>query len=168
MYQKQFQLGYINFFAYLRASTYNKERKMKGKNLYTTLIFCLVSGPVFAEGIPIEPGKWKMTSTMVMPMLPQPRVTDKFECIEEDEISPEAMTDEGMDSGCTFDTRIVDGNTMKWSMSCNSEGGESRGEWEVTSHGDTLNGEGAITVDMQGQSMVMTMTWDGQRVGDCD
>ena len=101
-------------------------------------------------------------------MLPQPRVTTELECIEESEISPEAMTDEGMGSGCTFDTRIIDGNTMKWSMNCDSEGGASRGEWEVTSHGDTLSGEGTITVDMQGQSMVMTMDWSRERVGDCD
>ena len=141
---------------------------MKRKCLFVALLIGLVSGPVLAEGIPIEPGKWKMTSTMRMPMLPQPRVTTELECIEESEISPEAMTDEGMGSSCTFDTRIIDGNTMKWSMNCDSEGGASRGEWEVTSHGDTLNGEGTITVDMQGQSMVMTMAWSGERIGDCD
>jgi len=141
---------------------------MKRKYLFAALLIGLVSGPVLAEGIPIEPGKWKMTSTMRMPMLPQPRVTTELECIEESEISPEAMTDEGMGSDCTFDTRIIDGNTMKWSMNCDSEGGASRGEWEVTSHGDTLSGEGTITVDMQGQSMVMTMDWSRERVGDCD
>ena len=141
---------------------------MKNKYICLALLFSLVSSAAFAEGIPIEPGKWEMTSTMNMPMLPQPRVSTELECIEDSEMSPEAMTDEGMDSSCTFDTRIVDGNTMKWSMNCDAEGGASRGEWEVTSHGDTLNGEGTITVDMQGQSMVMTMIWDGKRVGDCD
>jgi hypothetical protein len=57
---------------------------------------------------------------------------------------------------------------MKWSMNCDAQGGTTRGEWEVTSHGDTLTGEGTITVGMQGQSMVMDMKWDGKRVGDCD
>ena len=141
---------------------------MKGKYIYLALLFSLVSSPVIAEGIPIEPGLWEMTSTMNIPMLPQPRVSTEMECIEESELSPEAMTEENMDTSCTFDTRVVDGNTMKWSMDCDSEGGASHGDWEVTSHGDSLTGEGTITVDMQGRDMVMTMKWDGKRVGDCD
>ena len=79
-----------------------------------------------------------------------------------------AASEEDLDSSCTFDTRVVDGNTMNWTMDCNAEGGASSGEWEATSHGDSLTGEGTITVDMQGQSMVMTMKWDGKRTGDCD
>jgi hypothetical protein len=141
---------------------------MKGKYIYLALLFSLVSTSIFAQGVPIEPGMWEMTSTMNMPMLPQPRVTTEMECIEESELSPEKMTEEDMDTSCTYDTRVVDGNTMKWSMDCNSEGGASRGEWEVTSHGDTLTGEGTVTVDAQGHSMVMNMKWDGKRVGDCD
>jgi hypothetical protein len=31
-----------------------------------------------------------------------------------------------------------------------------------------LTGEGTVTVDMQGQSMVMAMKWNGKRVGDCN
>ncbi len=141
---------------------------MNGKYLCLVLLFSLVSSPAVAEGIPIEPGLWEMTSTMTMPMLPNPRVSTSTECIEEDELSPEAMNQEDMDSDCTFSTRTVDGNTMKWSMACNSKGGASRGEWEASSHGDTMTGGGTVTVDMQGQSMVMTMKWDGKRVGDCN
>jgi len=141
---------------------------MKGKYMCLVLLIGLVSSSVFAEGIPIEPGMWEMTSTMNMPMLPQPRVTTSKECIEEDELSPETWNEEDMDTSCTFSNRVVDGNTMKWSMNCNAQGGDTRGEWEVTSHGDTLSGEGTVKVDMQGQSMVMDMIWDGKRVGDCD
>ncbi len=141
---------------------------MKGKYMCLTLLFSLVSSSAIAEGIPIEPGMWEMTSTMEMPMLPQPRVNTSMDCVEESELSPEAMTEEDMDPSCTFDTSVVDGNTMKWSMDCKAKEGASRGEWEVTSHGDTLTGGGTITMDMQGQPMVMTMKWDGKRVGDCD
>lgn len=141
---------------------------MNRKNGYLGLLFSLVASSVFAQGIPIEPGMWEMTTTMNMPMLPQPRVSTRMECIEKSELSPDTMNAENMDSNCTFDTRVVDGNTMKWSMDCNQQGGASRGEWEATSHGDTLTGEGTVTVDMQGQAMVMTMKWDGKRVGHCD
>lgn len=141
---------------------------MKGKYRCLAVLFSLVLSSVFAQGIPIEPGMWEMTSTMKIPMLPRPRVTTNMECIGESELSPEAMTEEDVDSNCTFDTRVVDGNTMKWSMDCVAKGGASRGEWEVTSHGDTLTGGGTITVDMQGQAIAMTMKWDGKRVGDCE
>ena len=141
---------------------------MKGKYRYTVLLFCLFSISAIAEGITIEPGRWEMTSTMNMPMLPQPRVNTDVECIHESELSPEAMTEDSMDSGCSFDTMMVDGNTMKWSMDCTLEEGASHGEWEVTSHGDTLSGDGTVTVDVQGQAMVMTMAWEGKRIVACD
>ena len=141
---------------------------MNGKYVCLGLLFSLVSSVVLAKGLPVEPGMWEMTTSMNMPMMPQPRVSTRMECIEENELSPEAMSEGGMDTNCTFDSRMVDGNTMKWSMDCNDQVGASRGEWEATSYGDTLTSEGTVTVDMQGEAMVMTMKWEGKRVGDCD
>ena len=141
---------------------------MQSKYLCLALIFSLVPCPVFGEGIPIEPGMWEMTTTTNIPMMPQPNVSTTMECIEEGELSPQTMTDEAMDSDCTFDTMVVDGNTMQWSMHCSAPGGASRGVWEATSNGDTLTGGGTVSVDMQGQTMTMAMQWDGKRVGDCD
>jgi len=140
---------------------------MPAKATLIILLIALASFDAFADGIPIEPGKWEMTSTVNMPMMPQPRVTTTTECIEENEITPETLSDEGMDPGCTFDTGIVEGNTMKWSIDCSQAEGAVHGEWEATSHGNTMTGEGTMTVDMQGQPMVMTMNWDGKRIGDC-
>jgi len=85
---------------------------MKGKYWCFAVLFSLVFSSVLAQGVPIEPGMWEITSTMKIPMLPKPRVTTSMECIVESELSPEAMTEEDMDSNCTFDTRVVDGNTM--------------------------------------------------------
>lgn len=141
---------------------------MNGKYICLGLFFSLVPGSVFAQGLPIEPGLWEMTTSMNMPMLPQPRVSTRMECIEESELSPDLMSGGDMDTSCTYDSRMVDGNTMKWSMVCTEQAGVSRGEWEATSHGDTLIGGGTVTVDMQGQAMVMTMKWEGKRVGDCN
>lgn len=141
---------------------------MNVKYCSLALLLSLVSTLTIAEGVPIEPGQWEMTSTMNMPMMPQPRVSTRLECIEENELSPDTMNEEDMDPNCTVESRLVDGNTMAWSMECNAAEGASRGEWEATSHGDTLTGEGTVTVDMGGQEMVMTMKWDGKRVGDCD
>ena len=130
-------------------------------------ILVLISISALAEGIPVEPGLWKMTSTVNMPMLPQPRVTTVTECMEKSEITMDEVGGEGMDPNCTFDMAQVDGNTMKWSVDCPVEGGTSHGEWQATSGGDTVTGEGSLTMSFQGQTMEMTMNWEGQRIGAC-
>lgn len=140
---------------------------MISRTIFFVMMLSLIATKALAEGIAIEPGKWEMTTTFNMAMLTQPRVTTTTECMEESEISPENMTDE-MDSGCTYEARVVEGNTMKWSMNCEAETGSSRGEWEATSHGDTLTGSGKIEVEVQGQAMEMLMSWEGRHVGDCD
>ena len=130
-------------------------------------LLVLISISALAEGIPVEPGLWKMTSTVNMPMLPQPRVTTVTECMEKSEITMDEVGGEGMDPNCTFDMAQVDGNTMKWSVDCPVEGGTSHGEWQATSGGDTVTGEGSLTMSFQGQTMEMTMAWEGQRIGAC-
>jgi hypothetical protein len=122
----------------------------------------------WAEGIPVEPGMWEMTSTVTMPMLPQPRVTTTTECMTESEISMDDMGGEDMDPNCQFEMAQIDGNTMKWSFDCPVEGGTSHGEWEATSTGNSVTGKGVVTMSFQGQTMEMTMNWEGKRIGDCN
>ena len=135
--------------------------------IVTPSVLVLISISALAEGIPVEPGLWKMISTVNMPMLPQPRVTTVTECMEKSEITMDEVGGEGMDPNCTFDMAQVDGNTMKWSVDCPVEGGTSHGEWQATSGGDTVTGEGSLTMSFQGQTMEMTMTLEGQRIGAC-
>ena len=142
-------------------------KKLIVHTIVTPGILVLISISALAEGIPVEPGLWKMTSTVNMPMLPQPRVTTVTECMEKSEITMDEVGGEGMDPNCTFDMAQVDGNTMKWSVDCPVEGGTSHGEWQATSGGDTVTGEGSLTMSFQGQTMEMTMAWEGQRIGAC-
>ena len=130
-------------------------------------ILLFAAPAVLADGIPVEPGLWEMSSTVNMPMLPQPRVTTTTECMTESEVSMDDMSGEGLDSACTFEMAQVDGNTMKWSVDCPVEGGTSHGEWEATSGGDTVTGKGLMTMSFQGQTMDMTMSWEGKRIGNC-
>ena len=103
-------------------------------------ILALSSGSLRAEGIPVEPGLWEMTSTMKMPMLPQPRTTTVTECLKSSEISMDQFGGAEMDPDCRFETTQVDGNTLQWTVDCPVEGGTSRGQWEATSAGDTVTG----------------------------
>ena len=130
-------------------------------------ILLLTAPAARADGIPVEPGLWEMSSIVNMPMMPQPRVTTTTECMKESEISMDDMGGEDMDLNCQFEMAQVDGNTMKWSVDCPVEGGTSHGEWEATSSGDSVTGEGLVTMSFQGQAMEMTMSWEGKRIGDC-
>ena len=132
------------------------------------VLLLFAASAAWGDGMPVEPGMWEMTSTMNMPMMPQPRVTTTTECIEESEISMDDISSDGMDPNCKFNTSQMDGNTMKWSFDCPVEGGTSHGEWEATSAGDSVTGEGLMTVSFQGQTMEMTMNWTGRRIGACN
>jgi len=73
-----------------------------------------------------------------------------------------------MDPDCRFEIGEVHDDTMSWSVECPVEGGTSRGTWTARSGGDTVSGEGNLSVSFQGQSMEMTMSWEGRRIGDCE
>lgn len=125
------------------------------------------ASPVLAGGIPVEPGLWSVTSTMSMPMMPAPQTMTMEECFEDDVIDMEDMAMEDLDPGCSYDLGQVDGNTMEWTIDCPVEGGSMHAEWTATSGGDTVEGEGRMTMSIQGQNMEMTMSWSGERTGDC-
>jgi hypothetical protein len=127
----------------------------------------LASSAAWAKGVSVEPGLWEMKMTMTMPMMPAPQVRSSTECVEEDELDPEQFQMEG-ESPCSFGDVVVDGDTVAWTLECPSDMGSMTGEWSFTSEGDSMHGEGAMDIDMGGQKMVFTMSWEGERVGDCD
>jgi hypothetical protein len=135
---------------------------------FTLLGILLLAVPAaHADGLSIEPGMWEMTSTMQMPMLPQPRVTTVKECMDKSELSMDELVGEGMDPACTFGMNQLSGDTMSWTIDCPVDGGTMHGEWEATSHGDSVTGGGLMTMSVQSQNMEMNMSWEGRRVGAC-
>ncbi len=75
---------------------------------FTLLGILLLAVPAAqADGIAIEPGMWEMTSTMHMPMLPEPRVTTTTECMEKSELSMDEFADGDMDPTCTFEMNLA-------------------------------------------------------------
>ena len=132
-------------------------------------VLAIASSPVLAEGIPVEPGKWEITTTMTMPMLPAPQTMTVEECFEDEIMDMDDMATDELDPNCSYDLGQVDGTTMQWSIDCPVDGGGTmHAEWVATSGGDTVDGEGNMTMSIQGQTMDMQMTWTGKRVGSCD
>jgi len=141
---------------------------MKTKQILIIAAIMAFAPTAWTDGIPVEPGLWETTTTINMSMLPQPQVQTTTQCMEDSEMNMDDVGTEGMDSECEFQMDQVDGNTMKWSVDCPVEGGSSHGEWVATSEGESVTGNGTLTVAIQGQSMEMTMSWLGKRIGDCN
>lgn len=141
---------------------------MRSPIILTSLIAMFFVSTANADGISIEPGQWEMTSTMTMSMMPQPQITTVQECIEDDVLDPETFNmDE--DNPCNIADVTTDGNTLRWSINCPTEGGPvMEGHWEITSNGDSLTGKGEMSTEMSGQKMGFDMIWEGKRIGKCE
>jgi hypothetical protein len=139
------------------------------RRILAIAILAAFAAPVLADGIPVEPGLWSITTTVNMPMLPAPQTVTVEECMTDEIMDMEDMSTDDLDSECDYALDTLDGNTMAWSIDCPVEGGgQMHAEWQATSSGDTVDGEGKMTMTMQGQTMDMTMSWTGKRVGPCN
>ena len=133
----------------------------------TCILATLFSTGVSAKGVPIKPGLWEFTTTVSMPMLPQPQVNTTSECVEEDELSPEKFNQD-QNNPCEITNTTTNGNTVSWSMRCPTGAGTTMdGNWKFTSLGNSISGNGAMTMEMGGQPMKVKMEWQGKRVGSC-
>ena len=105
-----------------------------------------------------QPEAWEQLLNLYGPLI--------YSWCRQSELSPEDFQTDG-DQACVFSDFEVDGDTISWSMECPNDMGTSRGQWSFTSEGDSVQGEGSMTVDAGGQSMEFTMNWTGRRIGDC-
>ena len=126
----------------------------------------LPASSMAAEAISIEPGMWEITTKMTTSMFPQPRVETTQECMKDSEIGPDDLVpDDGGD--CTITESKVSGNSMDWTMQCNSPGGVMTGGGNFTSKGNSGHGNMSMNMNIEGQSITMEMAWEGKRTGSC-
>jgi hypothetical protein len=143
---------------------------MKKFVLLTGLTAIFFAANATAEGIDIDPGNWEMTSSMAMTMTGMsipPQTFTVTECIEEEELDPEHFNMD-QENPCDISNVAIDDNTAKWSISCPTDMGSMQGQWEFTSNGDSISGNGMMNADYGGQKMGFEMTWQGKRTGDCE
>ena len=70
---------------------------------------------------------------------------------------------------CDISEVNIESKTASWNISCtNGDGAATEGSWQVTSDGDTLNGQGTMSTIVAGQTFGFEMAWEGKRIGDCD
>ncbi len=134
----------------------------------TAIAICLLSAAHADDGIEITPGKWRITATSNMPMMPQPQSKTTEECIKESKISPTTLFKENNE--CRLADVKVDGNDMAWQMTCDNPQGEGSlsADGILTVAGDNLQGRIEMAIKVADQSMNYDITWEGERIGDCD
>lgn len=133
-------------------------------------IVLLVGGTaaLAAESLRYKPGKWETTTTMRMPMLPEPQVRTSTECLREGDYSAERLMRD--QQGCTVAEPVVTAKSIRWTATCPAPDGSATGRGEYTVSDDGERGEGKITIDMAMGDQKMTMTMDiaSRRIGDCN
>ncbi|MDY0270694.1 DUF3617 domain-containing protein [Trichloromonas sp.] len=115
-----------------------------------------------AGSIDMQEGQWEITTRMEMPGMPVQIPPMTFsQCITQQDLVPQ---NEQPDNECTVISNRIDGNTVVWSVVCKGEGGETRGDGQITYHGDHF--EGSMQMAMP-EGMTMTNYMSGKRIGPC-
>ena len=118
------------------------------------------------DSVSIEPGLWEVSTTMTSPMFPQPRVQTQQECMKESRISPDTLAP-SENGECSISETNVNGDTLNWSMLCNTPGGAMNGQGSFESKGDSGSGNMTMNMTIEGQSFSMELVWKGRRIGSC-
>jgi len=134
------------------------------KKLFVCLLLCGAGmNPALAAGqVDMQDGEWEITTRVEMPGIPVQIPPMTFsQCITQQDLVPK---NEQPDSECTVTHNQIDGNTVVWSIVCKGEGGETRGDGQITYHGDRF--EGNMQMSMP-EGMTMTNYMNGKRIGPC-
>ncbi len=116
----------------------------------------------FAGSAPnMQEGLWEITSKMEMPGMPMnmPPSTHT-QCITDENLVPRGSQESGE---CTITETNVKGDTVTWTMECDTPEGKTRATGKITYQGDTFKG----TIKMTMQGMEMTQHLSARRIGNC-
>ncbi len=120
------------------------------------------------EGIPIEPGEWKVSTRVSVSIAPEPRLRESTQCMVRDRLSADELT--GRSGLCDNEEIRVSGNTMTWKITCRGQMEGNSGEGTITMNDGSFTGEMKLLgVPRQNDfRIVVTTLWQGQRLGDCE
>ncbi|MBW1893021.1 MAG: DUF3617 family protein [Deltaproteobacteria bacterium] len=132
------------------------------KKLLFVSVFILAAASIAFAGPNIKEGKWEMTTKMEMAGMPMemPAVTHT-QCLTKKDLVPQNAPD---DQKCEPVKTKINGNTVTWTINCNSEGGPAKGSGKITYSGDSFKG----TVKMKQGGMDMTSHITGKYIGKCE
>jgi hypothetical protein len=133
---------------------------MKKRYFFILILLSIGFTSTAAADVDINPGLWEITTEMKMPGMSMPPATIT-QCLTKEDLVPQSSSP---NQECEIIDMQTSGNTVRWTMKCSGEGGESIAKGEVTYHGDTY--EGTMVMTQAGTDYTMHMT--GRRIGECE
>ena len=138
------------------------------KTIFIATPICMIfTNLATADTLPIDPGLWEFTSTATNPFTGQQESETDTECIVEDEYDPEKEMEIEDDMDCEVGESNLNGDTLTFSMSCNTQGEQMTMNAVYQSDGDTVQGTMVIEMSFGGQTMTSEGSFAGKRIGDC-
>ena len=134
----------------------------------SVLLYVLLGmlGATFAGGMKIKAGLWEMKSTVTLPFGNGVQEDVAKSCIQENEVTPDQIMQDTQ--GCKITDAKSDSGSMQWSLVCQNQGVEMKGDGYAKSTGKTLSGKMNIKFDLEGQELAMTSVYDGKYIGPCE
>lgn len=117
-----------------------------------------------AETLPVNVGKWQITTTISSPSLPQPKINTKTECIDEPEVDPFAGFSK--DEGCEVSNIKKTEGKLTGSLSCKSGEGVTpmNGTMEYSVTETKMNSR----MQFKSKHYSQTIRTVGRHLGECD
>ncbi len=129
------------------------------------ILFVAVCFSASAAEINMNEGKWEITSKMEMANIPfaMPPMTYTM-CMTEEDLIPQQDL-ESQEKDCEIKSQDISGDTVSWSVVCNTPQGKTTSSGTITYSGDSFDGK--INMQMPGTG-AMNQSMSGRRVGHCD
>ncbi|MBU0681047.1 MAG: DUF3617 domain-containing protein [Proteobacteria bacterium] len=132
---------------------------MAGIVLACGLVGCSGGGPDLEEGM------WEITTEVDMPGMPMkiPAMVYRQCLTKEDVVPKQGPANQEI---CTYSSPKTRGNRVSWSVECQSPGGKTTSEGEITYRGKSF--DGTLTMSMSGViEMSGTNKMSGRWIGEC-
>ena len=121
-----------------------------------------------AEGMLIEPGKWRITSETTVSDIGRPITTGAAFCFADGILRPENLHSEELRAGCKYTDKDIDDTYMTWKVECPTDAGGSNGSWMASSFTKRFKSSGSLAVSYGEETSSMTIDMVGIHLGDCD
>jgi len=136
------------------------------------LVACLLPlGSLAAEGLKIEPGKWKIQNkrtSKINGANAKPMNTTKEECMG-DQLTLDELGEEAQSNNCSSDNVKASDGRLEWDLSCEAQGGQATGSsvYETSSGGKKITGTTKMKVTGR-LSMTVRNEFTATHQGPCD
>ncbi len=130
---------------------------------FTAAVLSAVSISSAGSGPNMQEGLWEITVKMEMPGMPMnmPSMTHT-QCITNEDMVPSGSPQQAEE--CKITRTKMEGDTVTWTMECDSPEGKTRATGKIIYSGNTF--KGTIKMTMK-EGMEMTQHLSGRRIGNC-